>query len=111
MKLFISENQTGRKILKKKSFALIIICESNFNEFGTSYGTDRQKTLVWKPPQKIGIAELINRILLERAHRILSNVGLWYRHDFWIEAISTAFYLVNHLHTHPLTSKFQKLVK
>jgi len=39
-------------------------------------------------------ADYSNRNLLERAHCMLSNVGL--SKDFWVEAINPYCYLVNH---------------
>ena len=57
-------------------------------------GIARHKTLVGKPQQN-GVAERINRTLLEKARCMLSKAGLWDRTAFWAEAISTACYLVN----------------
>jgi len=59
-------------------------------------GIARHKILVGKPQQN-GVTERINRTLLEKAHCILSNAGLWHRKAFWAEAIFTACYLVNRL--------------
>jgi len=44
-------------------------------------------------PQQNGVAERMNRTLLERARCMLSNTGLG--KEFWVEAISTGCYLVN----------------
>ncbi|KAL0386507.1 UNVERIFIED_CONTAM: Retrovirus-related Pol polyprotein from transposon TNT 1-94 [Sesamum latifolium] len=49
---------------------------------------------VRKIPQQNGVAEHMNRTLLERARCMLSNVGLS-REFFLAEAFSTAYYLVN----------------
>ena len=40
-----------------------------------------------------GVAERMNRTLLERARCMLSNAGL--DKEFWAEAVSSACYLVN----------------
>jgi len=50
--------------------------------------------LVGKPQQN-GVAERINRTLLEKARCMLSNAVLWDRKAFWTKAISTACFLVN----------------
>jgi transposase InsO family protein len=72
------ENQTRRKIKKHRTDNGLEFCETDFNEFRTEHGIARHKTLVGKPQQN-GVAERINRTLLERAHCILSNAGLWPR--------------------------------
>ncbi|KAL3505149.1 hypothetical protein ACH5RR_034990 [Cinchona calisaya] len=43
--------------------------------------------------QQNGVAERMNRTLLERARCMISNAGL--TKDFWAEAISTACHIVN----------------
>ena len=88
------ENQTGRKIKKLRTDNGLEFVESEFEEFCAINGIARHKTLVGKPQQN-GVAERINRTLLEKARCMLSNAGLWDRKAFWAEAISTACYLVN----------------
>ena len=44
-------------------------------------------------PQQNGVAERMNRTLLEKARCMLSNVGLGKK--FWAKAISMGCYLVN----------------
>ena len=88
------ENQTGRKIKKLRTDNGLEFCETDFNEFCAEQGVARHKTLVGTPQQN-GVAERINRTLLERARCMLSHAGLWHRRDFWAEAVSTACYLVN----------------
>ena len=88
------ENQTGRKIKKLRTDNGLEFVESDFDEFCAINGIARHKTLVGKPQQN-GVAERINRTLLEKARCMLSNAGLWDRKGFWAEAISTACYLVN----------------
>ena len=68
------ENQTGRKIKKLRTDNGLEFVESEFEEFCTMNGIARHKTLVGKPQQN-GIAERINRTLLEKARCMLSNVG------------------------------------
>ena len=69
------ENQTGRKIKKLMTDNGLEFCETKFNEFCAVNDIARHKTLVGKPQQN-GVAERINRTLIEKARCMLSNVGL-----------------------------------
>lgn len=51
-------------------------------------------------PQQNGVAEWMNRTLLERTHCMISNVGMI--NEFWAEAIFSACYIVNHSSSTPL---------
>ena len=88
------ENQTGRKIKKLRTDNGLEFVESEFEEFCAANGIARHKTLVGKPQQN-GVAERINRTLLEKVRCLLSTAGLWDRKALWAEAMSTACYLVN----------------
>ena len=70
------ENQTRRNIKKLTTDNGLEFVESEFEEFCTINGIARHKTLVGKPQQN-GVAERINRTLLEKARCMLSNAGLW----------------------------------
>ncbi|KAG9453140.1 hypothetical protein H6P81_006044 [Aristolochia fimbriata] len=63
-----------------------------FNKFCEDEGTVRHRT-VRHTPQQNGVAERMNRTLLERARCMLSNAGLG--KEFWSEATSMACYLMN----------------
>jgi transposase InsO family protein len=52
----------------------------------------RHKTIVYTPQQN-GVAECMNMTLLERARSMLNNANLC--QELWVEAVSTAFYLIN----------------
>ena len=88
------ENQIGRKIKNLRTDNGFEFCETEFNKFYAVNGIAWHKTLV-KKPQQNGVAERINRTLLEKARCMLSNVGLWDHKVFWAEAVSTTCYLVN----------------
>lgn len=88
------ENQTGKKVKKLRTDNGLEFCETDFNEFCAQAGIARHRTLVGKPQQN-GVAERMNRTLLERARCMLSHAGLWHRRDLWCEAVSTACYLAN----------------
>lgn len=88
------ETQTGRKVKKLRTDNGLEFCGGDFNEFCAKNGIARHKTIP-RNPQQNGVAERMNRTLLERARCMLSNAGLWHRREFWAEAVSTACYLVN----------------
>ena len=88
------EHQTGRKIKKLRTDNGLEFVDYEFTEFCEEHGIARHRTLVGKPQQN-GVAERINRTLLEKARCMLSNAGLWKNKSFWAEVISTACYLLN----------------
>ena len=55
--------------------------------------------MVWSSipgtPQQNGVAERLNRTILERTRCMLSNAGLWEKKEFRVEASSTACYLID----------------
>jgi transposase InsO family protein len=83
------ENQTGRKVKKLRTDRGLEFCDDEFTEFRAQAGIARHKTLPGRPQQN-GVAERMNRTLLERAPCMFSNAGLWHRRDLWTEAVSTA---------------------
>ncbi|KAL5768311.1 hypothetical protein ACOSQ2_015094 [Xanthoceras sorbifolium] len=86
------EKQTGKQIKRLRTDNGLEFCSGDFNRFCEDEGIVRHRTVV-KTPQQNGVAERMNRTLLERARCMLSNAGL--SKDFWAEAISTACFLVN----------------
>ena len=63
-----------------------------FGMYCNEQGIVRHLTTFYTPQQN-GVAERLNRILLERVWSILSQSGL--PHEFLAEAVNTAVYLVN----------------
>nr|GEW03723.1 retrovirus-related Pol polyprotein from transposon TNT 1-94 [Tanacetum cinerariifolium] len=57
------------------------------------YGIARHHTLVRTPHQN-GVAERMNRTIMEKVRCMLSHANL--DKDFWVEAATTATYLINH---------------
>ena len=86
------ENQTGKKIKRLKTDNGLEFCSGEFNEFCEQHGIARHRKVA-KTPQQNGVAERMNRTLLERAMCMLSNAGLG--KEFWAEAVNTASYLIN----------------
>jgi hypothetical protein len=67
-------------------------CGNEFEEFCKKCGIARQNTTPYTPQQN-GVAERMNRTLMEKARCMLSGVGIG--QEFWAEAVGTACYLVN----------------
>jgi len=86
------ENQTNKKIKSLRTDNGLEFGEGQFNEFCENEGIVRHST-VWKTSQQNGVAEHMNRTLLERARCMLSTANL--SKDFWAEAINMACYVVN----------------
>ncbi|KAE8689292.1 putative Retrotransposon protein, Ty3-gypsy subclass [Hibiscus syriacus] len=63
-----------------------------FDDFCRKEDIKRQFTVV-NTPQQNGVAERMNRTLLERTREMLRDAGL--EKSFWAEAVNTACYLVN----------------
>ena len=62
-----------------------------FEQFCKDEGIVRHNTAVYTPQQN-GVAEWMNRTLMERAGSIINNANL--PKELWAEAISTSCYLV-----------------
>ncbi|GKV50375.1 hypothetical protein SLEP1_g57082 [Rubroshorea leprosula] len=86
------EKQTGKQIKRLRTDNGLEYCSGEFDTFCKNNGIVRHCT-VRMTPQQNGVAERMNRTLLERARCILSNAGL--SKDFWAEAVNHASYLVN----------------
>jgi hypothetical protein len=86
------EKQTGKKIKCFRTNNGLEYCSGEFDEFCKNEGIVRHRT-VRKTPQQNGVAERMNKTLLERARCMLSNAGL--SKDFWAELVNIDYYLVN----------------
>eukprot|EP00253_Pinus_taeda_P021756 PITA_21756 len=67
-------------------------CSKEFEEFCKKCGIARQKTTPYTPQQN-GVAERMNKMLMQRARSMLNGARLG--QEFWAEAVDTACYLVN----------------
>eukprot|EP00253_Pinus_taeda_P032660 PITA_32660 len=86
------ENQTKKKIKVPRIDNGGEFCSKDFEELCKKCGISRKKTTPYTP-QENGVAERINKTLMERARSMLSGAGLG--HEFWEEAVDTTCYLVN----------------
>ena len=75
---------------------------NDFNTFCKYCGIKREKTTLYSPQQN-GVAERMNRTLMEKARSMLSGAGL--EQKFWAEAVATTYYLINRSPTSALVDK------
>jgi len=66
------KTQTGKKVKKLRTDNGLEFCSGDFNEFCTNHGIARHKTIP-RNPQQNGVAERMNKTLLERARCIGST--------------------------------------
>ncbi|KAL5557135.1 hypothetical protein UlMin_039371 [Ulmus minor] len=86
------EVQTGKKLKKLRTDNGLEFLNYEFDQFCKDEGIVRHKTVPYTPQQN-GLAERMNRTLLERVRCMLLEGGVPKR--FWGEAVNTAAYLVN----------------
>ena len=86
------ENQTGKRVRYLRSDNGGEYDSKEFRLYCNEQGIVCHLTAVYTPQQN-GVAERLNRTLLERVRSMLSQSGL--PHEFWAEAVNTAAYLVN----------------
>ncbi|KAG8499034.1 hypothetical protein CXB51_005442 [Gossypium anomalum] len=86
------EKQTGKQIKYLRTDNGLEFCSDEFNRLCKSEGIIRHLT-VRHTPQQNGVAERMNRTIMEKVRCMLSNVNL--PKSFWAEATSTACFLIN----------------
>jgi len=86
------ENQTEKKIKVLRTDNGGDFCSKEFEEFCKKCGISWKNSTPYTPQQN-GVAERMNKMLMERERSMLSCVGLG--QEFWAEAVDTACYLVN----------------
>ena len=98
------ENQTGRKIKVLRSDNGTEYRNDQISYFCKKEGISRHFT-VRDTPQQNGVAERMNRTLLEKVRCMLSNAGLG--KQFWTEAVMyaiislTVYHQLNEMEKHP----------
>jgi transposase InsO family protein len=86
------ENQTRGKYKNIRSDNGLEFCNKEFSQLCKEKGIGRHLS-VPSTPQQNGLAERMNRTLLNKVRCLLSSSGL--PNNFWAEAVSTTAYLVN----------------
>ena len=86
------ENQTEKKIKVLRTDNGGDFCKKEFEEFCKKYGIAQQNTTPYTPQQN-GVAEIMNRMLMEKERSMLSGIALG--QELWVEVVETTCYLVN----------------
>ena len=99
------EKQSENKIKVLRTYNGGEFCGNEFEEFCKKCGIARKATTPYTPQQN-GVAERMNRTLMEKERSMLSNVGIG--QEFWAEAVEITCYLVNRSPTSSLLDKTPK---
>nr|GEX03090.1 retrotransposon protein, putative, Ty1-copia subclass [Tanacetum cinerariifolium] len=86
------ENQTGRTVEKLRTYNGLEFRNHEFEQLCIERRIARHITVVGTP-QKNGLAERMNRTLMDKVRCLLIHFGL--PKTFWVEATCTAAYLIN----------------
>lgn len=96
------ENQSGKKIKILRTDNGGEYCNNVLRSFLQSAGIQHQLTVPYTPQQN-GVAERMNRSIVEKARCMLIDADMDKR--FWAEAVSTAVYVINRSPTRSLVDK------
>lgn len=96
------ENELGRKIKIVRSDNGKEYCNKEFDSFLSRHGIEHQTSTPYSPQQN-GLAERMNRTLVERAKCMLFDAHL--SKQFWGEALATAAYIINRSPTRAIDGK------
>lgn len=88
----MAEKSTGKKLKVLRSDNGGEYVSKEFGSYLRSEGVRHERTIP-KTPQQNGVAERLNRTLVEKVRSMLADAKL--SHTFWAEALSTAVYLCN----------------
>lgn len=86
------ENETERKIKTLRSDNETEYENNNFQQFFAKHGIKHEKTAPFTPQQN-GLAERMNRTIVEKVRCMLIDAGL--SKQFWSEAVCTAVNIIN----------------
>ncbi|KAH9670747.1 hypothetical protein KPL70_017094 [Citrus sinensis] len=86
------ETQSGRKIKRLRTDNGLEFCNKQFDDFCKLNGIARHKTVSYTPQQN-GLAERMNRTLMDKVRCLLIHSKL--PQTLWAETLMTACYLVN----------------
>ncbi|KAI3791603.1 hypothetical protein L2E82_05458 [Cichorium intybus] len=86
------EKQSGLVVKYLRTDNGLEFCSEEFNAYCRKEGITRHRTIVYTPQQN-GVAERMNRTIMEKVRCMLSNSKL--PKSFWAEAASTACYVIN----------------
>ncbi|XP_049318346.1 uncharacterized protein LOC105224069 isoform X1 [Bactrocera dorsalis] len=98
------ECQTEKRIKMLRSDNGTEFVHNAFNKFLKEHGIVRQLTVPYTPQQN-GVAERLNRTLIEMARCMVVSSGV--NESLWVEAVNTAVYLRNRASTKALNAMTQ----
>ncbi|KAL0300180.1 UNVERIFIED_CONTAM: Retrovirus-related Pol polyprotein from transposon TNT 1-94, partial [Sesamum angustifolium] len=101
------ENQTGKKLKVLRTDNGLEFCNQSFSNLCDECGIKRHKTNPYTPQQN-GVAERMNRTLLEKVRCMLISSGL--PKSFWGETLVTAAFLINRSPSVPLNGQIPESV-
>ncbi|KAL2225539.1 UNVERIFIED_CONTAM: Retrovirus-related Pol polyprotein from transposon TNT 1-94 [Sesamum indicum] len=96
------ENRTSKKLKSLRTDNGLEFCNQHFSEMCDRFGIKKHKINPYTPQQN-GVAERMNRTLLEKVRCLLISSGL--PKPFWGEAVLTAAHLINMSPSVPLSGK------
>ena len=102
--LTLVENQSGNNLKALRTDNGLEYCNKTFDEFCKGKGILRHKMCQYTPQQN-GVAERLNRTILEKVRSLLSETGLGLSESFWAEASSIVVYMINRTPSIPLELK------
>lgn len=86
------ENKTSKKIKVLRTDNGLEFCGEEFNLFCRQNGIERHKTVRYTPQQN-GVAERLNRTIMERTRSLISDSMISER--FWAQAVSYVVFTIN----------------
>uniref|UniRef100_A0A1J3F7G4 Retrovirus-related Pol polyprotein from transposon TNT 1-94 n=1 Tax=Noccaea caerulescens TaxID=107243 RepID=A0A1J3F7G4_NOCCA len=86
------QNQVNKKVKVLRTDNGLEFCNTRFDDHCKAHGIERHRTCTYTPQQN-GVAERMNRTIMEKVRCMLSESGLG--EEFWAEAAATAAYLIN----------------
>ena len=86
------ENQVDKNVRCLRTNNGLKFCNIAFDEFCKQQGIERHRMCAYTPQQN-GVAERMNRTVMEKVRCLLNESGLEER--FWAEAVATAVYIIN----------------
>ncbi|KAL0292972.1 UNVERIFIED_CONTAM: Retrovirus-related Pol polyprotein from transposon TNT 1-94 [Sesamum radiatum] len=101
------ENQTGKTLKALRTDNGLEFCNQQFSDLCDKFGIKRHRTTPYTPQQN-GVAERMNRTLLDKVRCLLISSGL--SKSFWGDALMTAAYLINRSPSVPLSGKVPECV-
>ena len=93
------ENETGKKLKCLRFYNGGEYCSHEFEYYCSTNGICRQKNIP-RTPQENGVAERMNRTIMERVRSMKLHVG--FPLHTWVEVVNTTIYLINRGPSTPL---------